>query len=235
MTARSVELVLFDAVGTLIEPVPAAGVVYRDYARRFLPGTIDDEHRDDHRQFLLAMKQITDTLRRDRQGRTDEAFEYEFWRQVVRIYFADYSLSDVDQLFDELWRHFAIASHWRVFPDVPPTISELQRRGYRVGIASNFDARLLEVCQGHPVLAGIDAVFISSQLGWVKPAPGFYEQIERTTGLSPERILLVGDDYENDVQAPRHRGWRACWLRRTSRTQDEPALRSLTDLLDLLA
>ena len=127
----------------------------------------------------------------------------------------------------------AIPTAWRVFPDVADTVAELNRRGYRTGIASNFDQRLLKICRHKEALAALDPVFVSSGLGWSKPAFEFYREIERATQLAPERILLVGDDFEKDVEVPRHCGWQARWLVRPLASEGDH-IQSLTELMELL-
>lgn len=59
------ELILFDAVGTLLKPVPSAGEVYRDYARQF--DTQDDDFNFELRaslQLLAAKSKIGNSLGR---------------------------------------------------------------------------------------------------------------------------------------------------------------------------
>lgn len=145
----------------------------------------------------------------------------------------DLPISSRQAAFRELWDHFADPRHWRVFDDVAPTFAELRRRGFQIGIASNFDARLQPICAAYPELAGVEPIFVSSAIGWVKPATGFYREIERLTGLTAEQIAIVGDDQENDVLVPRQLGWQAWWLQRLCPADSERPLRSLTDLLTL--
>jgi putative hydrolase of the HAD superfamily len=52
-------------------------------------------------------------------------------------------------------------------------------------------------------------VFASSELGWRKPAPEFFREIEARLGCEPEELLLVGDDPELDIVAARRAGWRS--------------------------
>ena len=177
------------------------------------------------------MHDVAVTMRLDRDLQTDEAFEYACWRQVVREFFNDRSHAEADQMFVELWQHFGTPSNWRLFPDAAPTIAELKRRGYQVGIASNFDERLITICQGHLALADVSPIFVSSQVGWSKPAAGFYRQIERLTGIPAQQILLVGDDYDNDVLAPAELGWQTRWLCRSSNTAEPSQIRSLAEIL----
>ncbi len=222
------KLILFDAVHTLIEPDPPVAPVYQHCGER--QGCPLNEAELQVR-FGSAFAHASNCCRRDSAGRTNEAGEYTFWQTVVRTVFKELKSPEVDKLFVDLWQHFAEPRHWQVFPDVAPTFTELRRRGFQIGIASNFDDRLLQICAGHPELAAIEPVFVSSRVGWVKPAVGFYREIERITNLPPESIWLIGDDYENDVQVPGELGWQTRWLKRAAAADPATHLSSLTDLL----
>jgi putative hydrolase of the HAD superfamily len=228
-SSRAVDLVLFDAVGTLIEPDPPvdeayynAGLGYKglSVSREVIRARFQEIYR------ATARAQLA-----DQAGRTSEEWELERWFLIVRHVFAEAGDVIGEMIFTRLWQHFAEPNHWRVFPDVEPTITDLRRRGYQIGIASNFDQRLLSICRGHECLAKIEPIFVSSQVGWSKPASQFYKQIESITGLPPERIMLVGDDYENDVGAPRERRWQVIWLRRSPLPIKEGSISSLVELL----
>lgn len=225
------ELILFDAVHTLIEPAPAVVAVYQQCGARQGCQLTAAELRA---RFAGAFQQAALRCRQEQNGRTDEAGERAFWQTVVRAVFAELDAAAADEAFHELWQHFAQPRHWRVFPDVAFTFAELRRRGFQIGVASNFDHRLLEICAGHTALAAVDPIFVSSRVGWVKPAPGFYREIERITNLAPQQILFVGDDYENDVEVPRQLGWQTHWLRRTGPTDPARHLTRPTDLLNRL-
>jgi putative hydrolase of the HAD superfamily len=225
------ELILFDAVHTIIEPDPPVVAVYQQCGQRQGCRLTAAELQV---RFAGAFQQAAVRCRQDQNGRTDEARERAFWQTVVKAVFAELNAAAADAAFHELWQHFAQPRHWRVFPDVAITFAELRRRGFQIGMASNFDGRLLEICAGHPELAGVAPIFVSSRVGWVKPAPGFYRAIERITNLAPQQILLVGDDYENDAEVPRQLGWQTHWLRRKEPADSAGHLTSLTDLLHRL-
>jgi len=224
-----VDLILFDAVGTLIEPDPPVEVAYYNAANSSRGGTdlIPEMIRYRFKDFL---KESIRTQWAERQGRTSEADERNRWDWIVR---GVLKLDEVSSefVFTKLWQHFGEPWHWKVFPDVAPTLAELRRRGYQVGIASNFDQRLLNISRGHELLADIDPIFVSSQVGWSKPAPEFYRHIEAVTKLTPNRIMLVGDDWENDITVPRDLGWHARWLDRSGTGWRGNSIASLTQLL----
>jgi putative hydrolase of the HAD superfamily len=232
MNKSPLPLVLFDAVGTLIYPEPSVVVVYQAIGVKHGLELAAAELRV---RFRSSLQNANLRLRAERWNwQTDEPREFEYWRTVVRDVFAELSPAAAEAAFQELWQHFSRVEHWRVFDDVAPTLAVLRDRGFRCGIASNFDERLRGICTSHPVLASLDPLFVSSGVGWSKPAAGFYAAIEQRTGLLPEQILLVGDDRENDVTAPQQRGWQARWLDRRRSAPTDEALASLTDLLDEL-
>jgi putative hydrolase of the HAD superfamily len=52
----------------------------------------------------------------------------------------------------------------------------------------------------------MDHWVISSEIGWRKPSPTFYEHLVEVVGLPAQSILLVGDDPINDLEAPKMAG-----------------------------
>ena len=161
---------------------------------------------------------------------TDEAIEHRRWRRIVANVLPD--LPDLDRAFAELWDHFGRPEAWRCFPDVGRGLLDLRDAGYRLRIASNFDGRLRSVAAGLPDLAGfVDELVISSEVGHRKPHPSFYLAACVSLGLSPDRVLCVGDDPENDVLGPERAGLRGLYLDRDGRKA--LGLASFPDLLAL--
>ncbi|MFO0961093.1 MAG: HAD-IA family hydrolase [Isosphaeraceae bacterium] len=124
-----------------------------------------------------------------------------------------------------------------LFDDALPTLEALGRSGLRVRIGSNFDGRLRPIVRG---LWGMspyaDSLVISSEVGWRKPHPGFYEAACRSMGLESGRVLFVGDDAENDYQGPRRCGIPSLLLDRTGRYREvDERIGTLADLVDRIA
>ena len=222
-----VEAVLFDAVGTLIHPDPPAAEVYHRLGRKHGAGLSREEvasrFRDAFRQVFSDAAETSDELERVR------------WREVVGCVFQELSSAAVEPLFAELWSHFAESSNWSLYSDVPRVWRALESRGYRLGVASNYDDRLPGVLAGHPPLDGCRRVFWSSQLGYNKPDRRFFAAIEERLNLPPERILLIGDDYEKDHRGATLAGWQAIHLDRTANGRSGEAISDLAELLELLA
>ena len=90
------------------------------------------------------------------------------------------------------------------------------------------------VVMGLPELGwAVDALVISSEVGFRKPHASFFEAVCQRLGLSARQILCVGDDLENDVRGAMRAGLSAILLDRgTQQPHDFPHLSDLTDLLE---
>jgi len=223
--------VLFDAVGTLIEPHPGVAIAYAAAGRRFGSSLAESEIEARFRA-AFARREAIDAA--DSTGQTSEAGERARWRAIVGEVFDD--VAETDSLFEALWEHFAEAKHWRLMAGAADTWRQLDARradGRRlvVGIASNFDSRLEAVCSGLPPLAGCP-LFISSRLGHRKPARAFFRAVEVRLGLKPNELLLVGDDLANDYQGALAAGWQAILVDRNDRFEAARRVRNLMELVN---
>jgi putative hydrolase of the HAD superfamily len=219
----SIRCVLFDAVGTLIYAQPHVTVVYRQAASDF--GLSLGQ--------ALIQQRINDAFKRHFGGTTDnrpttsEEIEKERWRAIVAEVFG--SIPSLEAIFARLWHHFAQAENWRTFKDVPGCLNRLHDCGLTLGVASNFDLRLMNICRSLPALKHCQHIFCSSQLGWRKPAIEFFRTIESSLNLKPQQILLVGDDFDADYRGAINAGWQAVLLDRSG-TANSPAISSLGEL-----
>lgn len=184
---------LLDAVGTVIEPRPAAGVVYSEHARRF---GLERSPAEVARRFgpaFMAQRRIDEAA-----GHVvSEVRELARWRTIVAEIFPE--CAQPEELFQGLWGHFSSAGGWECCPDTAPAVERLNASGVRWGIASNFDSRLREIVAELPELAGCGFLAISSEVGFQKPSPRFFEAVLKAEGAAPAETLLLGDDPHNDV------------------------------------
>jgi putative hydrolase of the HAD superfamily len=208
--------IFFDAVGTLIFPDPPAPHVYAAVGRRFGSRLHEAEIAA---RFHAAFRREED---RDLANdlRTSEAREVERWQSIVGAVLDD--VSDAEVCFRELFAHFARPEAWRCDAEAGPVLEQLAERGYVLGLASNYDARLRSVAAGLAELRPIRHLVISSEVGWRKPASGFFAALCEAAGLPPRQILLVGDDRVNDYEGAQAAGLQALLL--------DPA-RKLSDLM----
>jgi putative hydrolase of the HAD superfamily len=238
----AVELILFDAVGTVLTPRRPVAEVYHEYGERFGSQRTRNQIRD---RFHWALQRNAGrAIQPSWEGRpvrvspwlranTNESRELRRWHRIVADVFDDVP-DRAGELFFELWQHFAQAEAWEVHPDWSETQTTLQRLGLQVGIASNFDQRLLHLAEELHPLKGLRHLFVSSRLGVSKPDPRFYQAIERQTGFGGPSILLIGDDPLHDVIAPRQAGWQALWWSPNEQAvgmKNLPRLRRFSDLI----
>ena len=220
-----VDAVLFDAVGTLIEPNPPVAEAYEAAGRRHGSALSREEVLRRFRAAFARQERLDET---EFRGRTDEPRERRRWQAIVGEVFDD--VADAAGLFDDLWRHFAECAHWRLCPGAADCWRELSARGLTLGIASNFDARLEAICQGLAPLDQCRRLFISSRLGLRKPNPRFFTAIAKRLDLPPERIVLAGDDLDNDYFAAQAAGWQSVLIDPRGRHDVERRIASLAEL-----
>jgi putative hydrolase of the HAD superfamily len=201
---------------------------YALHAQRFGIHKTQDEIAALFRQAFARQEQLD-----QRAGNTtSEPREELRWRQIVGTVFPE--SPDPSALFDALWQHFADPASWSLFEDVAFAWPVLAERGLQLAVASNFDRRLVSICQGLPPLDRGSRVFISSQLGVRKPDRAFFALVQAELALEPGEIVMVGDDLTNDYRGATAAGWRAVLLDR-QQANDQPPPHRLTTLRDLPA
>lgn len=226
MIPSGVRAVVFDAVGTLIHPDPPASVVYADVGRRYGSRRSEEHIR---RRFLKAFHE-QEEIDRQKGWHTSEHRERERWRSIVSAALDD--VDAADECLAELLAHFGRPSAWRCDSHVRSVFSSLATRGLALAIASNYDGRLRGAISELPGLAHVSHLAISSEIGWRKPAPEFFKAVCRQLGLTPQSVLHVGDDLQNDYNGARAAGLHAV-LFAPDIGSDEDTIRiaALTDLL----
>ena len=211
---------VFDAVGTVIKPVPGVLEIYHETGRQYGSQLSLDSIADRFREGR------TDFFRRNSDFKSSDEIERELWRRLVTFVFED--LSNTADLFEELWSRFASPQSWSVFDDVNACLSALDSVGATVAVGSNFDSRLLAICDEIFGSETFDFVFCSSLVGYRKPAKQFYEHIELR--YPNKHIVMVGDDEENDVRGPKSLGWESLLIDRKNQSGD-----SISSLVQLPA
>jgi len=221
----SIQAIFLDAVGTLIHPEPPAAVVYAEAARRFgsrLTVPVIGE------RFQAALAR-SEALDRAADFRTSAEHEVCRWRRIVADVLDD--VADADACFQELYRHFGRPEAWTCAPEAAPVLERLAGRVV-LGMASNYDDRLRRVVAGKPELRRVDRLVISSEVGWRKPAAGFFAALCAAAGLPARSILYVGNEPHNDYYGAEKAGLQAVLLDRRGRyAADIP--RRIEQLLEL--
>ncbi len=123
-------------------------------------------------------------------------------------------------------------------PQAVRVLQLLREAGLRIAAIANVlygEDLLLERLRAVGLAPHLDAVVLSTELGWLKPHPAPYRAAAQRLGLSPRTLVMVGDDWEIDVRAAQRLGIRAIWLRSADvRPRDESAAAVIDDLGDLI-
>ncbi len=224
--------VAFDVVGTLLFPNPPVADAYHRVAARHGSRLTPAEIRQRFHAAFRAIEQEECAGNRDDSLMTTEAHEKARWERIVAETLAD--VDDPFACFEELFAHFARPDSWQCPHEVAQVLAELEAAGFGLAIASNFDARLERIANEIAALAPIRVRAISSIIGWRKPSPRFYEELVRRCQCAPDEILMVGDDFENDVAGARRAGLQAVHLCRDDRSSYGDAISNLCCLAERL-
>ena len=85
----------------------------------------------------------------------------------------------------------------------------------------------------------IDKVYISEEVGYIKPMVEFFDSILKELGVKKEECLMVGDSLSSDIAGADRSGIDSCWLNRKGRVNTREVrptyeIGSLLELLELL-
>jgi len=211
--------VTFDVGGTLIECWPSVGHIYAEVAAQHTGKTVSAEVLN--RRFAAAW-------------RTHKNFQYSTadWAALVDATFD--GLLDTPPsktFFPHLYERFSEPESWHVFEDVRPVLDELAARGLKLGIISNWDARLRPLLHGLELARYFQAIVISCELGASKPAVAIFEAAAQKLALPAGEILHVGDSLQMDACGAQAVGLQGLWLQRGIAGPGAGGISSLHELI----
>jgi putative hydrolase of the HAD superfamily len=222
-----VQAILFDAGDTLFRVRGSVGEAYAGVARRYGVAVVPAEIESRFRAAFGAMPPL------GFPGVAAEELpqrEYAWWKQVVAAVFSACAFTDFDAFFDDLFQHFADAGSWELFPDTQPALIALRARGLRLGIVSNFDGRLVGICEGLGIAAHFDTIVMSGRVGYAKPDPRIFAVALERLGITAADAVHVGDSEREDVRGAQAAGLRAVLITRQSRRDFRPQIHDLREL-----
>ena len=190
-----VEVVFFDVAGTLVKTVTPVGEVYARVAEQH---GIELDPKDAEARFRQAFQEL---------GRPNYSLpdgEKVWWRELVETVFG---AAVTDVCFEELFNFYAKPQAWEAFPEVFAVLEALQKK-VRLGVISNFDARVLPVLDGLELAPFFEEVVYSGEVGSAKPEARIFEVACERMKVAPERCVLVGDDPERDLAGAKAAGMR---------------------------
>ncbi len=192
-----IRTIFFDAAGTLFHLPRGVGWHYREVALRHgcdIPTEVLG------RAFGAVWKEMPP---RESTRRCREDEDREWWRQLVHRVLDRCEVGEAQlnrhAYFEELFAEFTQPGVWALYPEVSATL-ELLAPCYRLGIISNFDARLHPILRTLGIADYFDPIIVSSEVGAEKADPWIFQEALRLAGCAPSAALHVGDDPVRDWQ-----------------------------------
>jgi 2-haloacid dehalogenase len=125
---------------------------------------------------------------------------------------------------------------WPPFEEVPDSLAELRRRGWKLAILSNSDRDLIGASMkrlGVP----FDLAIVAEDVHSYKPAHGHWERFYEVTTADREHHVHVAQSHFHDIVPANELGLTSVWVNRLGESGDpEPTseIRDLTPLPDTL-
>ena len=215
--------VLFDAAETLFTTRASVGEIYAGIARQY--GSQADS------------KLIQAAFVRHFRGAGPLSVQdqKQWWKDVVYRVFDEVGMvENFDEFFERVYDKFRGSQGWMLFPETVDVLKELKTLGLKLGIISNFDTRIYSVLDSLGIRHFFDAVTISSEAGYSKPAVEIFEMAARALGVPASAILVVGDSPHDDVEAGIRSGMSGLLLDRTGRYDGKSHLRRISLLKEVI-
>lgn len=124
------------------------------------------------------------------------------WREFHRRLFRGMGLEEhAEALSRELVANWRNPRFWPVVPGAEATLQALKRRGYALGVVSNWDATLPEILEVVGLRPYFQHLSVSALAGVAKPDPRLFQEALQALGVPPEEAVHVGDSEADWVGA----------------------------------
>jgi HAD superfamily hydrolase (TIGR01509 family) len=135
-------------------------------------------------------------------------------------------------------RYSEIAFERRLDPGALPLLGQLRRRGFRIGVVSDWDSTLPDLMASLGCGPLVDSYSVSEIVGKTKPDGALFRDALDKLGVKPHECVHVGDYLELDVDGALSAGMRAILFDSNNRYCNSrpgvPMARSFDELAGLL-
>ncbi len=200
---REISCVFLDVVGTILQPHSPVNETYYHFGNKHGSSKSTDFIKSAF-ESAFVLEELKDAKN---AYKTDEFRESERWRNIVAACFPD--LKNPDLCFKDLFEHYAKPNSWSIPLGVSTLLDHLDCNLIPWGIASNFDFRLKDIIEKKAEFNRCKWQVISSVVGYKKPSHLFFQHLLTASGFPANKILMVGDNFENDITPAEQLGMRA--------------------------
>ncbi len=228
---NQIKAVFFDAADTLFRVKGGVGNVYWSVSRKYGANSTPEQI---ERAFIKAFKAAPPLAFADVSTDDRKVYEKKWWYEVVRKVFSEVGMFvKFDDYFDELFETFR-SKAWELFPETKGVLALLRSKGLKLGIVSNFDSRIYDVCTDLGIISCFDYFVISSEVGYAKPSPEIFSIALERSGIHPSHCIHIGDSLEHDHYGARSVGIHVLLLDKRGKYKardDVDRIENLTDII----
>lgn len=140
-----------------------------------------------------------------------------------RTLFEELEIEDVDvEIFRKEYQE-ALGSVYSYLDDSLTIVTGLKDRFAQYVITNGVGSTQRNKLELSGLAQVMDGIFISEELGAVKPEPEFFDAcLERIAEKDRNRILVVGDSLSSDIRGGVTAGLKTCWYRPEGKENDTP-------------
>jgi putative hydrolase of the HAD superfamily len=172
-------------------------------------------------------------------GKRSDEEKKALWGQYQAIVLKEAGIEPTRELIGHiLGRMQQIKFEPILYDDVLPTLDELKKKDIILGLISNVDSDITQLCQKLGLTPMLQVVVTSLDSGYNKPQPGIFKEAVRRAGVLPQEAIYVGDQYRIDVIGAKQAGMVGILLDRGgyfNETINEPKIQSLKQLSEHLS
>jgi putative hydrolase of the HAD superfamily len=121
------------------------------------------------------------------------------------------------------------------YPESEAVMEKLVETGLPLYVVSNWDVELEGVLEDLGWLRYFRGIVASAKVGAEKPAGGIFDEALRVAGVSPDRVVHVGNDPVSDIRGAAAAGIDAVLIDREGDLEAPEAMAALPDLRGLPA
>lgn len=220
---KQTDYIFFDCMETLIDITELPSL--RDYALWAYSGSGVESYWDDFEEFLghfmFSRENYAQGLPDGKEYEISERFQHMARLKSARMG-EDRVQYIAKRLYECYWKTYKAKCY--IQEDVKQMIPLLAKQ-YHLGVVSNFmvENGIEELLAQFGMISYFDFIVTSIKEGWKKPHPLIYQSAIALARTSPDHILFIGDDYENDYQGPGKMGLQTIYLDRRGKC---PAIRN---------
>ena len=232
---EGLQVISFDVGFTLIYTEPPVGTIYAKIASRFGYHLNGEEVNSRFRETWKTKSSRDQKEKMKALANEDQA--YQWWKGIVKESLGNkVDPGDVDDIFSICFQEYAKGDHWRLYPEVLPTLTTLRSMGFRLVVLSNWDRRLLRTLKDLRLDNFFEKIYISTLIGYAKPDPQAFQYVIDDLKVPSQEVLHVGDTLDEDILGAQQANIRVVCIDRSGKNKsipgEVPVISSLAELLE---